>query len=95
MALASATAPAAMTVQWRDELQTKFGLSFEIVDRRHLEDLRRRRGEHAVAGGFTYRGVQDYASVVRTTGNDATEGLVTPPSFIAPGDVIKVFERRF
>jgi superfamily II DNA or RNA helicase len=37
-------APAAMTVQWRDELQTKFGLSFEIVDRRHLEDLRRRRG---------------------------------------------------
>lgn len=49
----------------------------------------------AVAGGFTYRGVQDYASVVRTTGTDATEGLVTPPSFIAPGDVIKVFERRF
>jgi hypothetical protein len=40
-------APAAMTGQWRDELQTKFGLSFEIVDRRHLEDLRRRRGHGA------------------------------------------------
>ena len=49
----------------------------------------------AVAGGFTYRGVQDYASVVRTAGTEATEGLVTPSSFIAPGDVIKVFERRF
>ncbi|WP_344694460.1 DISARM system SNF2-like helicase DrmD [Sphingomonas cynarae] len=40
-------APPAMTGQWRDELQTKFGLSFEIVDRRHLEDLRRRRGHGA------------------------------------------------
>jgi len=37
-------APAAMTGQWQDELRTKFGLSFEIVDRRHLEELRRRRG---------------------------------------------------
>ncbi len=49
----------------------------------------------AVAGGYTYRGVQDYASVVRTTTGDAVEGLVTPRSFIAPGDVVKVFERRF
>ncbi|WP_375380990.1 DISARM system SNF2-like helicase DrmD [uncultured Sphingomonas sp.] len=37
-------APASMTGQWRDELATKFGLSFDIVDRRYLEDLRRRRG---------------------------------------------------
>ncbi|PZO78577.1 MAG: hypothetical protein DI632_06365 [Sphingomonas hengshuiensis] len=37
-------APAAMTGQWRDELQSKFGLAFEIVDARHLERLRRRRG---------------------------------------------------
>lgn len=37
-------APAAMTGQWRDELQSKFGLAFEIVDARHLEALRRRRG---------------------------------------------------
>ncbi len=49
----------------------------------------------AVAGGFTYRGVQDYASVVRTTGNQATEGKITPLSFIAPGDVINVYERHF
>lgn len=49
----------------------------------------------AVAGGFTYRGVQDYASVVRTKDNKAEEGKVTPRSFIAPGDVVKVFERRF
>ncbi|WP_298807964.1 DISARM system SNF2-like helicase DrmD [uncultured Sphingomonas sp.] len=37
-------APPSMTQQWRDELQTKFGLSFEIVDADHLEALRRRRG---------------------------------------------------
>lgn len=49
----------------------------------------------AVAGGFTYRGVQDYAAVVRTTDATAQEGIITPSSFVAPGDVIKVFERRF
>lgn len=49
----------------------------------------------AVAGGFTYRGVQDYASVVRTKDNKAEEGKVLPRSFIAPGDVVKVYERRF
>ncbi|MEJ1977689.1 MAG: polysaccharide biosynthesis/export family protein [Acetobacteraceae bacterium] len=49
----------------------------------------------AVAGGFTYRGVQDYASVVRTTGDKAAEGRITPLSFVAPGDVINVYERRF
>ncbi|KQM27980.1 MULTISPECIES: DISARM system SNF2-like helicase DrmD [unclassified Sphingomonas] len=37
-------APAAMTTQWRDELQSKFGLAFDIIDARHLEALRRRRG---------------------------------------------------
>lgn len=37
-------APAAMTVQWQEELAAKFGLAFEVVDRRHLEALRRRRG---------------------------------------------------
>ncbi len=49
----------------------------------------------AVAGGFTYRAVQDYASVVRTTGNNAQSGKVTPLSFIAPGDVINIYERHF
>lgn len=49
----------------------------------------------AVAGGFTYRGVQDYAAAVRTTNGRAIEGKITPSSFVAPGDVIKVLERRF
>ena len=49
----------------------------------------------AIAGGYTYRGVQDYASVVRSNEGHATEGLVRPSSFVAPGDVIKVYERRF
>ena len=49
----------------------------------------------AVAGGFTYRAVEDYASDVRAQEQTATEGLITPKSFIAPGDVIRIFERRF
>ncbi len=49
----------------------------------------------AVAGGFTYRGVQDDAKVVRTTDHEAVAGKVTPLSFIAPGDVIDVYERHF
>ena len=49
----------------------------------------------AVAGGFTYRGVQDYASVVRTQGNQVETGRISPDSFVAPGDVIKILERNF
>ena len=49
----------------------------------------------AVAGGFTYRGVQDYAAVVRSDRGTVIEGKVEPGSRIVPGDVVKVFERRF
>lgn len=49
----------------------------------------------AVAGGFTYRAVQDYASIIRTTDGAAREGRLAQSSFLAPGDVVKVFERRF
>ena len=34
-------APPAMTVQWKDELEAKFGLSFEIIDRDRIGELRR------------------------------------------------------
>lgn len=49
----------------------------------------------AVAGGYTYRAVTDYASIVRTRANVATTGRVSPAAFVAPGDVITVFERLF
>lgn len=49
----------------------------------------------AIAGGFTYRAVQNYGSVIRTTNGVALEGKVTPSSFMAPGDVVKIFERLF
>jgi polysaccharide biosynthesis/export protein len=49
----------------------------------------------AVAGGFTYRAIVDYASVVRTQDNDAIEAKASRQSFIQPGDVITIFERRF
>src|SRR2546428_5298106 len=37
-------APAAMTGQWKDELENKFGLTFDIIDRERLGELRRLRG---------------------------------------------------
>jgi len=50
----------------------------------------------SIAGGFTYRAVTDYASIVRTpAGGDAIEGKVSRQTLVKPGDVITVFERRF
>ena len=49
----------------------------------------------AVAGGFTYRAVEDYASVVRTQDGVAAEGKAARQAFVQPGDVITVLERRF
>jgi len=49
----------------------------------------------AVAGGFTYRAFNDYASVVRTEGGAAIEGKASRQSFVQPGDVVTIFERKF
>lgn len=49
----------------------------------------------AIAGGFTYRAVEDAASIVRTTNGKAVEGLATRETYVRPGDVITVFERTF
>jgi SNF2-related domain len=37
-------APPSMTIQWKDELEAKFGLSFEIMDRERVGEIRRLRG---------------------------------------------------
>ena len=49
----------------------------------------------AVAGGFTYRAIEDYASVVRTVDGDSVEGKASRQALVQPGDVITVFERKF
>ena len=33
-----------MTMQWKDELESKFGLTFDIIDRERIHELRRLRG---------------------------------------------------
>jgi ERCC4-related helicase len=38
--------PAALQVQWRDQMRDKFGLEFRIVDSKSLHELRRERGLH-------------------------------------------------
>jgi len=49
----------------------------------------------SIGGGFTYRAVTDYASVVRSDGDHAVEGRIGRQSFIEPGDVITIYERVF
>lgn len=49
----------------------------------------------AVAGGFTYRAVEDTASVTRTVNGKATEYKATRQGVLQPGDVVTVFERHF
>ena len=36
--------PPSMTIQWRDELENKFGLAFTIIDRETVAEIRRTRG---------------------------------------------------
>lgn len=49
----------------------------------------------SIAGGFTYRGEQDYVGVTRDQGNQAVQYRASTSALVQPGDVITVFERRF
>ena len=49
----------------------------------------------AVAGGFTYRAVDDYVAVVRSLDGKPVEGRASRQSLLLPGDVVTVFERQF
>src|SRR4051812_18366837 len=45
--------PPSMLMQWRDELENRFGLTFEIFDRNYVERIRRERG-HSVNPWTTF-----------------------------------------
>jgi len=49
----------------------------------------------SVAGGFTYRAIEDSASIVRAIDGRASEARASRQSFVQPGDVITIYERRF
>ena len=49
----------------------------------------------AIAGGFTYRAVQDQAVVVRSIEGKPVEGRAIPLTLLRPGDVVTVYERVF
>lgn len=49
----------------------------------------------AIAGGFTYRAVEDESSIVRTVDGKAIEGRAGRETYVRPGDVITVYERTF
>lgn len=45
--------PPSMLLQWKDELESRFGLTFEIFDRAYMEKIRRERG-HTVNAWDTF-----------------------------------------
>lgn len=45
--------PPSMLLQWKDELENRFGLTFEIFDRAYMERIRRERG-HSVNAWETF-----------------------------------------
>jgi polysaccharide export outer membrane protein len=49
----------------------------------------------SIAGGFTYRAVEDYAGITRNDGNSPAQFRAPTYALAEPGDVITVFERRF
>ena len=49
----------------------------------------------AVAGGFTYRAVTGYASVLRRTNGHVVEGRARRTTLLEPGDVVDILERHF
>jgi polysaccharide export outer membrane protein len=49
----------------------------------------------SIAGGFTYRAVQDYVGITRDTGSGPVQYRAPTSALAQPGDVITVFERRF
>jgi polysaccharide export outer membrane protein len=49
----------------------------------------------SIAGGFTYRAVQDYVGVTRETSGTPAQYRAPIDAVAQPGDVITVFERRF
>jgi len=49
----------------------------------------------ALAGGFTYRAIEDTASVVRTLDGKPLEGRADRATPLRPGDVVTIFERVF
>jgi polysaccharide export outer membrane protein len=49
----------------------------------------------AIAGGYTYRAVEDYAAVTRVIDGKPFQGKVTGATNLFPGDIVTVFERYF
>jgi polysaccharide biosynthesis/export protein len=49
----------------------------------------------SIAGGFTYRGCQDYVGITRNADGTPAQYRAPTCALVQPGDVITVFERRF
>ena len=56
-----------MTLQWQDELEAKFGLTFTIIDRERLAEMRRLRGFGVGVTAATVAGVASPGAGVAST----------------------------
>jgi SNF2 family DNA or RNA helicase len=69
------SSPAAMTVQWQDELAQKFGLSFTIIDRDYLAAVRRNYGFSANPWAVGSRFIISHSLLADETYSDNLAGL--------------------
>ena len=49
----------------------------------------------ALAGGFTYRAVENHAVILRGSNDHVTEGVAGRGAYVHPGDVVTIEERWF
>ena len=49
----------------------------------------------SLAGGFTYRAVESHVAIIRVVRGEPHEYRAKADALVAPGDVVKVFERHF
>lgn len=80
--------PAALQIQWREEMWDKFGLDFRIVDSALVKHLRRTRGVHANPWGHFPRLITSYAYLRRDRNLRLFQDLL-------PADGQPTYPRRF
>ncbi len=75
-------APPSMTLQWKDELESKFGLAFTVIDRERVAEIRRTRG-------FTYNAWRTGSRFI------VSHSLLSDESYVAGlRDVLGEFRSR-
>lgn len=49
----------------------------------------------AIAGGYTYRAVEDFVGITRIIDGKSVQGRAAPSAPLVPGDIVTIYERYF